>query len=163
VSDLLLQVYGVNSLRYALGLSSQRPDGRVGGADRSEKRQWIADDVDCSVLQFGGYRSGAVLQEEIVEAAAAIPEGIEAQTRLVIDNLCRVLAGLGLGLPDVVRTGACLTHFEQDYEIFNRLYRSYFEPGRLPARTCIGVTALARGARVEIDFIARRSLDVRDG
>jgi 2-iminobutanoate/2-iminopropanoate deaminase len=94
---------------------------------------------------------------------AAIPEGIEAQTRLVIDNLCRVLAGLGLGLPDVVRTGAYLTHFEQDYEIFNRLYRSYFEPGRLPARTCIGVTALARGARVEIDFIARRSLDVRDG
>jgi 2-iminobutanoate/2-iminopropanoate deaminase len=90
------------------------------------------------------------------DSQAAIPEGIEAQTRLVIDNLCRVLAGLGLGLRDVVRAGAYLTHFEQDYEIFNRLYRSYFEPGRLPARTCIGVTALARGARVEIDFIARR-------
>ncbi len=87
---------------------------------------------------------------------AAIPEGIEAQTRLVIENLCRVLAGLGLGLRDVVRAGAYLTHFDQDYEIFNRLYKSYFEPGRLPARTCIGVTNLARGARVEIDFIARR-------
>ena len=87
---------------------------------------------------------------------AAIPDGIEAQTHLVIDNLSRVLAGLGLGLRDVVRTGAYLTHFEQDYGIFNRLYRSYFDPGRLPARTCIGVTALARGARVEIDFIARR-------
>ena len=87
---------------------------------------------------------------------AAIPDGIEAQTHLVIDNLRRVLAGLGLGLRDVVRAGAYLTHFRQDYEIFNRLYRSYFEPGRLPARTCIGVTALAREARVEIDFIARR-------
>jgi 2-iminobutanoate/2-iminopropanoate deaminase len=87
---------------------------------------------------------------------AAIPEGIEAQTHLVIDNLRRVLAGLGLGLRDVARAGAYLTHFEQDYEIFNRLYRSYFDPGRLPARTCIGVTSLARGARVEIDFIARR-------
>lgn len=87
---------------------------------------------------------------------AAIPEGIEAQTRLVIDNLSRVLAGLGLGLGDVVRAGAYLAHFEQDYEIFNRLYRSYFAAGKLPARTCIGVTALARGARVEIDFIARR-------
>ena len=87
---------------------------------------------------------------------AAIPEGIEAQTHLVIDNLCRVLEGMGLGLRDVVRAGAYLTHFEQDYEPFNRLYRSYFDPGRLPARTCIGVTALARGARVEIDFIARR-------
>jgi 2-iminobutanoate/2-iminopropanoate deaminase len=87
---------------------------------------------------------------------AALPEGIEAQTRLVIDNLCRVLEGLGLGLRDVLRAGVYLTHFEQDYEIFNRLYRSYFEPNRLPARTCIGVTALARGARVEIDLIARR-------
>lgn len=88
---------------------------------------------------------------------AAIPQGIEAQTRLVIENLCRVLEGLRLSLCDVVRTGAYLTHFDEDYEVFNRLYKSYFEPGRLPARTCIGVTALARGARVEIDFIARRS------
>jgi 2-iminobutanoate/2-iminopropanoate deaminase len=87
---------------------------------------------------------------------AAIPEGIEAQTQLVIENLCRVLGGLGLGLRNVVRTGAYLTHFADDYEVFNRLYKSYFELGRLPARTCIGVTALARGARVEIDFIARR-------
>ncbi len=94
---------------------------------------------------------------------AAIPVGIEAQTRLVIDNLCRVLAGLGMTLRDVVRAGAYLTHFEEDYEVFNSLYRSYFDAGRLPARTCIGVTALARGARVEIDFIARRSIDVQDG
>ena len=38
-----------------------------------------------------------------------------------------------------------------------------FDAGRLPARTCIGVTALARGARVEIDFVARRSIDRQDG
>jgi 2-iminobutanoate/2-iminopropanoate deaminase len=87
---------------------------------------------------------------------APIPEGIEAQTHLVIDNLTRVLAGVGLDLRDVLRVGAYLTHFEEDYPVFNRLYRQYFEVGRLPARTCIGVTALARGARVEIDLIARR-------
>ncbi|MDP8984220.1 MAG: RidA family protein, partial [Pseudomonadota bacterium] len=87
---------------------------------------------------------------------AQIPEGIEAQTHLVIDNLRRVLHGLSLRLSDVLRAGAYLTHFADDYEKFNRVYRSYFEPGRLPARTCIGVTALARGARVEIDFVARR-------
>jgi 2-iminobutanoate/2-iminopropanoate deaminase len=87
---------------------------------------------------------------------APIPEGIEAQTRLVIDNLCLVLGGLSLSLADVVRAGAYLTHFEQDYAAFNGIYRGYFDAGRLPARTCIGVTALARGARVEIDFIARR-------
>lgn len=87
---------------------------------------------------------------------AAIPAGIEAQTHLVIANLVQVLAGVGLGLRDVLRVGAYLTHFEEDYPIFNRLYRQYFPAGRLPARTCIGVTALARGARVEVDLIARR-------
>lgn len=86
----------------------------------------------------------------------AVPEGIEAQTRLVMENLRQVLAGLGMSLRDVVRCGAYLTRFEQDYETFNRLYRGYFDSGRLPARTCIGVTTLARGARVEVDFIARR-------
>ena len=90
--------------------------------------------------------------------ADPLPVGIEAQTHLVMENLSHVLVGLGLSLRDVVRTGAYLTRFEEDYEPFNRIYRTYFEPGRLPARTCIGVTALARGARVEIDFIARRGL-----
>jgi len=38
----------------------------------------------------------------------------------------------------------------------NAVYASYFPADRRPARTCIGVTALARGARVEIDLLARR-------
>lgn len=88
---------------------------------------------------------------------AALPTGIEAQTRLVLDNLTRVLGGMGLRLRDVLRVGAYLTHFEQDYAPFNAVYREYFEPTRLPARTCVGVTALARGARVEIDLLARRT------
>lgn len=87
---------------------------------------------------------------------APLPEGITAQTHQVINNLLKVLDGLDLSLADVVRTGAYLTHFEEDYATFNEVYRSYFPADRLPARTCIGVTALARGARVEIDFIAQR-------
>lgn len=85
-----------------------------------------------------------------------VPEGIEAQTRQVMNNLRTVLEGLGLGLQHVARTGAYLTHFDADYAVFNRIYRSYFPDGRLPARTCIGVSGLAKGARVEIDFICRR-------
>ncbi len=38
----------------------------------------------------------------------------------------------------------------------NDVYRGYFPPDCLPARTCVGVTGLARGALVEIDLIARR-------
>ena len=86
----------------------------------------------------------------------ALPDGIEAQTRRVMDNLAIVLGGLGLDLSHVLSARAYLTHFETDYAAFNTVYRSYFAPGRLPARTCIGVTALARGALVEVDFLARR-------
>jgi 2-iminobutanoate/2-iminopropanoate deaminase len=88
--------------------------------------------------------------------AAPLPDGIEAQTRRVMDNLILVLAGLGLGLQHVVSVRAYLTHFEPDYAPMNAVYRSYFPPDRLPARTCIGVTGLARGALVEIDMVARR-------
>ena len=54
----------------------------------------------------------------------------------------------------VVSVRAYLTRFEQDYAPMNAVYRSYFPPDRLPARTCIGVTGLARGALVEIDMVA---------
>jgi len=39
----------------------------------------------------------------------------------------------------------------------NAVYQSCFASGRLPARACIGVTAIARGALVEIDLLARRT------
>ena len=87
--------------------------------------------------------------------AAPLPAGIEAQTRRVMDNLILVLNGVSLGLEHVVSARAFLTHFERDYAAMNEVYRSYFPKDRLPARTCVGITALARGALVEIDFVAR--------
>jgi len=84
------------------------------------------------------------------------PEGIEAQTRQVMENLRRVLAGCGLGLEHVLAARIFLTRFDEDYTKMNAVYAGYFAPGKRPARTCVGVTALARGARVEIDFVARR-------
>ncbi len=88
--------------------------------------------------------------------SAKLPEGIRAQTRRVMDNLIIVLQGLGLGLQHVVSARAYLTNFDRDYAPMNETYRSYIPPDRLPARTCIGVTGLARGALVEIDLVARR-------
>jgi reactive intermediate/imine deaminase len=88
---------------------------------------------------------------------APLPVGIEAQTHRVMDNLVLVLNGASLGLEHVVATRAFLTNFERDYGPMNQVYRSYFAEDRLPARTCVGVTGLARNALVEIDFIARRS------
>ncbi|PYE19692.1 reactive intermediate/imine deaminase [Paraburkholderia silvatlantica] len=84
------------------------------------------------------------------------PEGIEAQTHAVMANLKTVLAGCGLDLSHVVCARVFLTHFREDYDRMNAVYSTYFQAGRFPARTCIGVTGLAKDARVEIDFVARR-------
>lgn len=87
---------------------------------------------------------------------APLPEGIEAQTRRVMDNLAIVLNGVGLDLSHVMQCRCFLTEFERDYASFNDTYMSFFPADRLPARTTLGVTALAVGALVEIDCIARR-------
>ena len=90
------------------------------------------------------------------ETPGVLPEGIEAQTRNVVSNLRTVLAGLGLSLEHVVMARIYLTRFSQDYEAMNQVYRSFFSEGRLPARTCVGVTGLAYDALIEIDLIAKR-------
>jgi 2-iminobutanoate/2-iminopropanoate deaminase len=86
----------------------------------------------------------------------ALPDDIEGQTRLALENLAAALAACGLDLSRVVSVRIFLTRFEAEFERVNAIYRAYFPSGRLPARTCVGVTALAGGARVEIDGIAWR-------
>lgn len=87
---------------------------------------------------------------------APLPEGVVAQTEQVMRNLETVLKGIGLDLSDVVQCRCFLTEFERDYSAFNEAYKAFFNPARLPARTTVGVTALAVGALVEIDCVARR-------
>jgi 2-iminobutanoate/2-iminopropanoate deaminase len=83
---------------------------------------------------------------DVVGAAVA------EQTDAVIANLVRVLELCGASLADVVQTRAYLTSMDL-YEEFNRAYGRHFGSG-LPARTCVAVGGLARGALVEIDAVA---------
>lgn len=85
-----------------------------------------------------------------------LPEGIEAQTRRVMDNLIIVLEGMGLTLASVAQVRVYITEFKRDYAAMNEVYQSYFPADRLPARTCVGVTGLAVDALVEIDMVAVR-------
>jgi len=87
---------------------------------------------------------------------APLPEGIVAQTARVMDNLKIVLEGIGLSLENVTFARVYITEFERDYAAMNETYQSYFTPGKLPGRTCVGVTGLAVKALVEIDLVARR-------
>jgi 2-iminobutanoate/2-iminopropanoate deaminase len=79
---------------------------------------------------------------------------IETETRRVMDNLVLVLEHAGFALSDVVSARAFLTDFGE-YEAFNRVYTEYMGEF-LPTRTTVGVTALAAGARVEVDLVAYR-------
>jgi 2-iminobutanoate/2-iminopropanoate deaminase len=80
--------------------------------------------------------------------------GIAEQTHRVMQNLQIVLAGAGTSLDRVVFARVYLVNFA-DYAVMNGVYESYFTPGRLPGRTCVGVTGLALGALVEIDLVAK--------
>ena len=73
-----------------------------------------------------------------------------------MENLKIILDGIGLGLEHVLQCRCYLTEFERDFAAFNETYQSYFPEDRRPARTTIGVTALAVGALVEIDMVAKR-------
>ena len=82
-----------------------------------------------------------------------VSDRIEEQTHQVMKNLIDVLKGCGSSLDKVIFARVYLVNF-QDFDKMNKVYSSYFSEDKLPARTCIGVTGLAVGASVEIDFIA---------
>ena len=88
--------------------------------------------------------------------AAPLPAGVAAQTTQALANLARTLAALGLGLEHVVSCRVYLTRFEADYAAMNAAYARAFPAGARPTRACVGVTALALGALVEIEAVARR-------
>ena len=85
-----------------------------------------------------------------------IPDGIEAQTRTVVDNLRAVMKRTGFGDGAIVSARVFLTRFEAHYERMNAVYAELFPADSLPARTCVGVTHLARGCEIEIDLIVRK-------
>ena len=91
-----------------------------------------------------------------IDDTKPLPDGIQAQTRRVMDNLAIILNEMQLGTENVLSTRVFLTNFKRDYKPMNNIYKSYFANNRLPARTCVGVTDLALGALVEIDMVARR-------
>ena len=91
-----------------------------------------------------------------IDDTKPLPDGIQAQTRRVMDNLAIILNETQLGMENVLSARVFLTNFKRDYEPMNNIYKSYFANNRLPARTCVGVTDLALGALVEIDMVAKR-------
>lgn len=82
-----------------------------------------------------------------------VPGGVAAQTRRAFDNLDLVLRASNLTLRDVVKVNVFLLDMA-DFAAMNEEYARRFE-APYPARSTVAVAGLPRGARVEIELVAR--------
>ena len=85
-----------------------------------------------------------------VGADGKLPDGIEAQTKLAMDNVGAVLKRAGLDYGDVFHCTAFLSDMK-NWPAFNKVYVPYFPAGKLPARSAFGANGLALGALLEIE------------
>ena len=95
------------------------------------------------------YTSGQIPIDPATGAIDA--EGIEAQAHQAIKNLVAILEAAGSGLDRVIKT-TCFIKNMGDFAAFNEVYAKYFTSK--PARSCVEVSALPKGALVEIEAIA---------
>jgi 2-iminobutanoate/2-iminopropanoate deaminase len=95
-------------------------------------------------------------QVHLEPATGILVEGdIGTQTERVLNNLSAVLAAAGSSMAEVVKTTVFLVDIN-DFGAMNEVYGRYM-PDPPPARSTIGVAALPKGARIEIELIAGRS------
>jgi 2-iminobutanoate/2-iminopropanoate deaminase len=87
-----------------------------------------------------------------------VPGDIGAQTRRVLENITAVLKVEGLSFQNIVKTTVFLTDLA-DFHTVNKIYASYFKQAP-PARSTVQVSALPKGARIEIEAIAIVDQDV---
>lgn len=91
-------------------------------------------------------------QIPIDPATGAMPETVEQQAKQVLTNISNILAEAGLTMANVVKTSVFLSDLN-DFAAVNEVYASFFaEP--YPARSCVQVAAIPKGAKVEIETIA---------
>lgn len=91
-------------------------------------------------------------QPPVDPVTGEMPSGIEAQTRQSLTNVFAILSEAGLGANDVAKTCVLLADIK-DFAAMNAVYAGFF-PEDKPARVCYQVSALPKGALVEIDAVA---------
>ena len=120
----------------------------------------------CFLTQKGpraiGPYSTAVMQGGICYLSGMIPvdpstgklaaEDVGAQARQVFENLKTVLMEMELSMADILKTTVFLTDLGS-FGAVNEIYASYFGPD-YPARSCVQVSALPMGAKIEVEAIA---------
>ena len=106
------------------------------------------------VVEANGFVFLAGTVGEAPGGHGAVPGGIEAETRQMLENVGSLLRAVGLDYRDVVKATVYLCDIG-DFAAMNAVYREYF-PTEPPTRATVGVTALAIDFRIEIEVIATR-------
>jgi len=86
-------------------------------------------------------------------APVLVTGGIDAEARQTLDNIKAIVERSGSSMDKVVKCMVMLVDM-REWPRLNEIYATYF-PGPKPARSAMGVSALALGSRVEIDCIAK--------
>ena len=84
-----------------------------------------------------------------------VGQDVETQARQALENLGAILDQAGLSYGDVVKTTVYLADMSE-FPLVNAIYANYFQEP-YPARSTVAAAALPKGARVEIDVVARRA------
>lgn len=87
-------------------------------------------------------------------ASGTMPEGIEAQAEQSCRNVKAILEAAGCGMENVIKT-TCFLADIADFAAFNAVYEKYFISK--PARSCVAVKDIPKGALCEIEVTAVRS------
>ena len=106
------------------------------------------------VVEANGFVFLAGQVGDVPGQAGAVPGGITAETRQMLDNVGRLLRAAGLDYADVVKCTVYLRDFTE-FAAMNLVYREFF-PNEPPTRATVGVTALAEDFSVEIEVLAVR-------
>ena len=104
-----------------------------------------------SAVQVGNmlYLSGAL--GNVPGTLELVPGGIEAETKRTMDTIKATVEHFGSSMDNVVKCGVFMADMKE-WPAMNEVYRTYFK--RMPARSALGASGLALGARVEIECIA---------
>jgi len=84
------------------------------------------------------------------DGTGVVPGGIVPETHRMFERIEATLARHGLGLDDVFKCTVMLADMSE-WQKFNEIYSGYFDPGKYPTRSAMGVNGLALGARVEME------------
>ena len=91
-------------------------------------------------------------QLPVDKKTGVMPLDIKLQTKQSLENIKHIITAAGYSMQDIVKTTVFVTDLEQ-FQAINDIYSTYF-PNNPPARACIEVAGLPKGAGVEIEVIA---------